>query len=162
MDANLIEVRFTRSGLSEDKADRLLLLRHHSPRWRDSAAGRHRRDREGQPGIPSRRSVGLIEFAVALQIEVSLHVSNGKQKSDLGPNPDHARLEPAENRMLTEIVGDLLIGISDETHEKLLREKLGGTPVDVEVDAVLVLRVLVLEIVGKSRDGRKLVARLRI
>jgi hypothetical protein len=32
----------------------------------------------------------------------------------------------------------------------------------VEIDAVLVLRVVVLEIVDKSRDGRKFVARLRI
>jgi len=64
--------------------------------------------------------------------------------------------------VLSEVVGDLLIHISHQTDKKLLREKLRSTPVDVKIDAVLVLRVLVLEIVGKSRDGREFVARCRI
>src|ERR1700676_1815435 len=95
------------------------LLRRHSMCRSDGASGRHRRDRERQPRIPSRRPVGRIEFAVSFQIQVSLHLSDRKQKSNLRAYADDARLEPAENRMLTEIVGDLLIGISDETHENL-------------------------------------------
>ena len=55
--------------------------------------------------------------------------------------------------MLTKIVRDLLIRISDEADENLFREKLRSTPIDVKIDAVLVLRVLVLEIAGEARDG---------
>jgi hypothetical protein len=58
-----------------------------------------------------------------------------------------------QDRVLTKVVRHLLVQISDETDENLFREKLRSAPVDMKVDAVLVLRVLVLEIVGKSGDG---------
>ncbi len=66
------------------------LLRHHSPRRRHRAGGRHWRDRERQPGVPARRPVGLIEFALSLQIQIALHVANWKQKSDLRTYVDDA------------------------------------------------------------------------
>jgi hypothetical protein len=66
----------------------IFLLRHHSRCRRYGADRRHRRDRERQPRIPSRRPVGGIEFAISLQIEISLHVSDRKQKSDLWTGTD--------------------------------------------------------------------------
>jgi hypothetical protein len=66
----------------------ILLLRHHSRGRRYGGDRRHGRDREGQPRIPSRRPVGGIEFAISLQIEISLHVSDRKQKSDLWTDTD--------------------------------------------------------------------------
>ncbi len=53
--------------------------------------------------------------------------------------------------MLSKVVGDLLIAVPHQSDKKLFGEKLGGTPVEVEVDAILILCVVVLEIVGKSR-----------
>src|ERR1700730_5200783 len=145
-----------------DPGGSITLLRHQSPRRRDSAGRRHRRDRERQPRIPSRRPVGLIEFAVSFQIEITLHVADREQVSDLRTDADHSRPESTQDGVLSEVVSDLLIHVSHQADKDLLREKLRSTPVDVKIDTVLVLRVLVLEIVGKSRDGRKFVPRLRI
>ena len=63
---------------------------------------------------------------------------------------------------MTRIVGDLLISIPNETNENLLGEKLRQSPVNVEVDAILVLRILILEIVGKAGDGGEFVPCCRI
>jgi hypothetical protein len=54
---------------------------------------------------------------------------------------------------LAKVVISLLIGVSDQADEKLFGEKLRSAPINVEVDAALILRILVLEIVGKARDG---------
>jgi hypothetical protein len=59
--------------------------------------------------------------------------------------------------VLTEVVGNLLIDISDKANKNLLREKLGSPPVDMEIDAVLIIRVVIFEIVGKSGNGREFV-----
>jgi len=54
--------------------------------------------------------------------------------------------------MLTGVVGDLLIRVSNQSDKDLFGEKLRGTPVDVKVYAALILPVRILEIVGKARD----------
>ena len=74
------------------------LLRRHSMCRSDGAGGRHRRDRERQPRIPSRRPVGRIEFAVSFQIEVALPVSNRKQKSDLRTDANGVGAETVQDR----------------------------------------------------------------
>ena len=51
-------------------------------RRRRSGCGR--RDREGDPGIPARCPICIAEFAVGLQIEISLHIADRKQEPDLG------------------------------------------------------------------------------
>lgn len=129
------------------------LLGHDPPRWRHGAGGCHWRDRERQPRIPSRRPIGRIEFAIPFQVQISLHVSHREQISDLRADTDNARPKSTQGRVLAKIVGDLLVRISDKADENLFREKLRSTPIDVKIDAVLVLRVLVLEIVGKARDS---------
>src|SRR3981081_2003374 len=88
-----------------------------------------------------------------LSDSIPLHVTNREQVSDLWAETDNARPKSTQDRVLTKIVRDLLIQISDEADEDLFREKLRGAPVDVEIDAVLGLRILILEIVGKSGDG---------
>ncbi len=151
-----------RAGVLSFKDSEQVLLRHHPPRQRDSTGGRHWRNRERQPGIPARRPVGRIEFAVSFQVEIALHVSDREQESDLRTDADDARLESTQDRALSEVVGDLLVSISHKADKDLLGEKLGRTPVEMEIDAALVLRVRVLEIVGKSGNRRKFVPRLRI
>ena len=86
----------------------------------------------------------------------------GNRKPDLRPDAEHARTESAELGMLTKVVGDLLISISDEADENLLGEELRHPPIDMEVDPVLVLRVAVLEIVGEAGDGGEFVPGRRV
>jgi hypothetical protein len=138
------------------------LLRHQMPGWRHGAFRRSRRDRERQPCVPARWTIGRIEFAVAFQVQISLHVSDRENISDLRTDAEHAGLHSAQDRELTEIVGDLLIRIADQADEDLLREKLRGAPVEVEINSVLILRILVLEIVRESGNAGKFVPRRRI
>jgi hypothetical protein len=58
--------------------------------------------------------------------------------------------------VLTKIVGDLLISISHETNENLLRKELRHAPVDMEVDPVLIIRVVIPKIVGETRNRGEL------
>ena len=76
-------------------------------------------DRERQPGIPARRPVCCIKFAIALQVQISLHLSNRKNVSDLGTDSENPGLERSQNRVLTGIGSHLQIGIADEAYEKL-------------------------------------------
>ena len=55
-----------------------------------------------------------------LQVQISLHVSDREQISDLRSNAEHPRPEAAEKRVLAGIVGDLLIHIADKADEDLL------------------------------------------
>src|SRR5689334_6369767 len=93
-------------------------------RWRHGAGRRHRRDRKRYPGIPSRRAVLCLEFAIGFHVEVSLHVADGKQEAGLGPDAEHARTKTTEDRMLANIVGDLLICVPDQYNEELLGKEL--------------------------------------
>src|SRR6185436_14001417 len=124
--------------------------------------GRLWRYRECQPGVPAFGPVLRGEFLVCLHVDVAVHVADRKQKADLRANAGDTRAEAAERSRRAEIVGDLLEVIAGDTELKLLGEKVGGAPVDVEVDAVLVLGISVLEIVGEAGDRREFVAGLRI
>ena len=64
------------------------LLGYDPVRWRHRAGGSHRRDRERQPRIPSRRPIGRVEFAIPFQVQISLRVSHRKQVPDLGADTD--------------------------------------------------------------------------
>ena len=51
-----------------------------------------RRDCERQPGIPSVGPAGGVKFAVAFEVQVALHIADGKQKTDLWPDTDDTGL----------------------------------------------------------------------
>jgi hypothetical protein len=57
------------------------------------ALSRCLRNLERQKCIPARRPIDRVEFAVASQVQISLHFPNREIVTDLGANPDHARLE---------------------------------------------------------------------
>src|SRR5229473_5743166 len=111
------------------------------------------RDRERQPGIPARRPVGGVEFAIPLHAHKCLVVTNRENMSKLRAEAEDARAEAAEHGRLAEVVGDLLIGITDEADEHLLRQEVRHAPVEMEIDAALVLCVRILEIVGEAGDA---------
>src|SRR5882757_10582875 len=125
------------------------LLRYYVP-GRGRRLRRGLRDRERQPGVPARRPVGGVELAIALQAEKCLVVPNRKNISKLRADAENARAEAAEHRRLAEVIGDLLVGIADEADEHLLRQEVRHAPVEMEIDAALLLRVRILEIVGKA------------
>src|SRR5882757_382972 len=120
------------------------------------------RDRECQPRIPARRPVSGIELSISLQAQKCLIAPDRENISDLRAHAEYARAEAAENGRLTEIVGDLLVGVADEADKDLLRQELRHAPVEMEIDAALVLRTGVLEIVGEAADAGKFRACRRV
>src|SRR6267142_5879850 len=125
-------------------------------------SGRGRRDGKGHPRIPAGWPVFRSELAVSLEIEIALHVADRKQEPDLGADANHLGLEAADTVARTAVAAELLVDIAYEANHDLLRQELRCTPVEVHVDAVLILRCSVLEIVGEAEHARKLMACLRI
>src|SRR5207342_2224553 len=97
------------------------------------------RDGEGHPHVPAFRPVFCSEFPVALEIQISLLVSNRKQIAELGAKAEDARFESVEEWSRADIVSDLLVGVADHADEELFGQKVRCTPVKMEVDAVLIL-----------------------
>src|SRR5262249_49398189 len=60
------------------------------------------------------------------------------------------------------VAADLPVDVADRAELKLLGHELRRTPIEMHVDAVLVLGRLVLEIVGEAEHAREFVPGLRI
>src|SRR5262245_63334361 len=101
-------------------------------------------------------------FLVALEVEEALQVAERDDVADLRAQPEHPRLEAADLVAGAAVAADLLIGVADQADKTLLADELRRAPVEVHVDALVILRVHVLEIVGEAEHGRKLAAGLRI
>src|SRR5260221_5198485 len=106
--------------------------------------------------------MGVIELAISLHAEKCRVVSNLENIAKLRADAENARAEAAENGRLAEIVGDLLVGVADEADKDLSRQELRNAPVEMEVDAALVLRTGVLEIVGEAANAGKFRACRRV
>jgi hypothetical protein len=112
-----------------------------------------RGNRECQPRIPTGRPIRRIELPVCLQVQISLHVANGKDIPELRDHSENAGFEAAEQGASANVVGDLLVGVSDDAYEGLFRKKLRRAPVEMEIDTTLNLGIGVLEIVCESRNA---------
>ena len=79
-----------------------------------------------------------------------------------GPMPTACAAEAAELGAGAAVVGDLLEEIAGDAEMDGLADEVRGGPVDMEVDAVLVLQCAVHEIVGEAADHGEFVAGLRV
>ena len=103
-----------------------------------------------------------VELVVAFEIEIPLHSADRKQVPDLRTNAGDTRLEVSQNRQLTAVRCDLLIGMAHKADEQLLRQELRSRTIEMEVDTASVLRIGILEIVSEAANRRKFVAGLRV
>ncbi len=103
-----------------------------------------------------------IDLLVDLQIEIALLVAGRKDETDLRTDADDARLEIAEYGAGAAVAGDLLIDIADQPEMHLLGDEVRQSRVEVGVNAVLVLQVGILEIVGEAGDAGELPTGVRI
>lgn len=125
--------------------------------------GRRRlRDREGEPRVPAGRSVLGGEFAISFQPEKRVVIADLEDVSQLRTYAEDARAESAKCRGLAEVVGELLVGVTDEADKELLRQETRDAPIEVEINAALILGVRILEIVGEATDAGKLGTRCRV
>src|SRR6266487_3825796 len=128
------------------------LFRDHPSRWR-TRRGRRRRDRERDPGVPAVGTVLRGKFAVVLQIEIALKVPDRKDEAELRANPNDLRLKATDAVAGAAVAADLLIDVAYRSDLKLLSQELRRGPIEMHVDAVLILGRLVLEIVGEAQHA---------
>jgi hypothetical protein len=70
----------------------------------------------------------------------------------------NAGFEVAQDQQSTTVRGELLIGVTNDADEELFRQELRKCAIEMEVDAVLVLCVRILEIVGEAANRREFLA----
>ena len=92
------------------------------------------------------RAVVGVELAVALEVQVSLRISERKDVSDLRADSDNAGFEGADVIAAATVAGELVIHIADRTDEHLLGEKLRRAPIEMEIDAVGIVGRWIFEI----------------
>src|SRR5439155_233579 len=81
---------------------------------------------------------------------------------DSGSDANHLRLEAAHAVAGAAIAPDLFVDIADETDLELLGQELRRAPIEMHVDAVLILGRAVLEIVGEAEHAGEFMPGLRI
>jgi hypothetical protein len=85
------------------------------------------------------------KLAVVLQIEIALQVADRKDETELRPDTGHLRLEATDAVAGAAVAADLLVHVAHHPDLKLLGQELRRGPVEMHVDAVLILGRLVLE-----------------
>src|SRR5215831_4218096 len=91
-----------------------------------------------------------------------LLIRQGNDEPELRADANHARLEAAHPIAGAAVATDLLVDIAHQSGLKLLGQELRRAPIEMHVDAVLILGRLIGEIVGEAKHAREFVAGLRI
>ena len=82
--------------------------------------------------------------------------NNRENVTQLGTSREHAGLKRTEPVAGAAVGTDLVIGIADEADEELFRQELGRAPIQMKINAALILGRVVDEIIGKPRNCGKL------
>jgi class 3 adenylate cyclase len=155
---SLTPVRRKDSGSRSDA----WLFRDHSSR-RGACRLFRRREHEADPHVPAVGPVLRGKFFVAFDIKVTLsRGAQGNNEPDLRANANHLGLEATDPIARAAVATDLLIHVAHKSDLKLLGQELRRAPIEMHVDAVLILGRLVGEIVGEAEHSREFVPGLRI
>src|SRR5262249_34090877 len=119
--------------------------------------GWRRRQHKGQPYIPAVGSVGAVELAIALKIDVALHACHRQNISNLRADADDTGLEGAKDRRAAAVTGELLVDIADQSNLHLFGQDLRRPQLGVHVDAFDVSGRVFLKFAGKTKNRRELV-----
>ena len=119
-------------------------------------------DRERHPGVPPLRAVLGGKFLVALEVEIALHRAHRQDESDLRPDTGDPRLEAADPVADAAVATELLVEVPDQSNLRGRRDEARRAPIEMRVDAVLVQRILVLEIVGEAEHAGEFPAGVRV
>lgn len=97
------------------------------------------------------------ELPIGLYIDHALDlVRDRKEAVKLWADSGHARFKGTKRRAEAAVAGDLLEKVGDSADVELLRQEVRRARVEMEVEAVLVVGMRVLEIVGHPDDRREL------
>src|SRR5262245_49394155 len=142
---------------------RLLLRDHPSIGRRRRLAWQSWGNRNGKPCIPTFGSVLRCEFLEAFKIDIALPLfADREDVANLRSYSSDTCLEAAEAVSGASVTGNLLKPVTRQAELELLGQELRCPPVDVHVDAVLILGVRILEIVGETKRDGEFVPRLLV
>src|SRR6185369_14430860 len=118
---------------------------------------------EREPRIPAIGPVLSSKFAVALKVQVSLpFFADRNDIADLWSNADHARLKAPDAIARAAVAGQLLVPIANKSDLPLLGQELRCTPIQMHIDAVLIIRIPVFEVVSEAECRGKFASGLLV
>jgi len=82
-----------------------------------------------------------------------LEFSEGDDKPKLRPYAEHLRPEAADAVAGAAVTAYVLVGIPDNADLHLFANELRSAPVKVQVDAVLILSIWILEVIGETKNA---------
>src|SRR5262249_51608068 len=109
-------------------------------------------NRERDVRRPSLQPVAGVELVIASEIEVTFAVRDWKEKPDLRPDSGNARFEFTEPGAGAAVGRQLVVDIADGAEVEFVGEIRRNRPIQVRVDAALVLGVRIDEVVGEPGD----------
>src|SRR5215469_544192 len=109
-------------------------------------------NRERDVPRPSLQPVAGVELVIASEIEVAFAVRDWKEKPDLRPDSGNARFEFAEPGARAAVGCELIVDIADGAKVEFVGEIRRNRPIQVRVDAALVLGIRIDEVVGEPGD----------
>src|SRR5258706_4228400 len=105
-----------------------------------------RRDHECDPCIPAIGPVCRVELRIGFEVHIALQIAERDDVTDLRPDADYLRLEATYPIAGAAVATELIVDIADYADLNLLGQELRRAPIEVHVDAVLVIGGLVREI----------------
>ncbi len=80
-----------------------------------------------------------VKFRVGFLIDIALHATDREKVSDLRTDAGDPRLETADMVAGAAVARQLIVNVADQTNLNLLGHKLRRAPIEVHVDAILIL-----------------------
>ena len=94
---------------------------------------------------------------IAAQIRVPLVTADGEHVANLGTYGGHVRFERPHQVAAAAVGSELVVDIASNANLPVRGQELGCRPVEMRIDAVLVVGGRILEIIGEAGNSRKLV-----
>src|SRR5262249_26802715 len=126
-----------------------LLRRKAHPLWPWRRRCRLRgRQRVGEPKIPAVRPVRRRELLIGFAVHVSLEVHDGNGIADLPAGAGNARLEATHSVSGPAIAARLIVEVAHQADLEPLGQKPRRAPIEMHIDAVLILGGRIEEVVS--------------
>jgi hypothetical protein len=117
-------------------------------RWRRCRG----RDGKCQPCVPAGGPIRTAKFCVGLEIDVTLKaLAERDDVAKLRSDAEHLRLEASDAVAGAAVAADFLLRVAYQANLNLLGQELRRAPIEVQVDATLILCCGIDEIIGKPK-----------
>jgi hypothetical protein len=94
-----------------------------------------------------------VELPIAFAVHISLIGPERKYITDLRTDADDTRHERADVVATATIPGELVVHVSHRADQQLLGEELRRAPVQMGIDAILIVGIRIDEVVGEAGDS---------